>query len=190
LVAPDGGTVLDLCCGTGAIGAFVAHRRPDLTVHCADVDPAATALAAANLAAAERARPRSTPVTGRVHAGDLFGALPPSAPAFDVVVANVPYVPRAEIATLPREARDHEPRAALDGGHDGLDLARRVRDGARAHLHPRGVVLIEASPAQAATLAAETRAAGGRASVRRHDDGTCVVRMRPAPGLPTPTVLG
>ena len=66
-----------------------------------------------------------------VHAGDLFDALPPAPGGrIDVLVANVPYVPTDAIALMPPEARLHEPAVALDGGGDGLDVARRVLAGA------------------------------------------------------------
>jgi len=68
------------------------------------------------------------------------------------VVANVPYVPSREIATLPREARDHEPRATLDGGDDGLEVARRVVAQARDWLRGNGSVLVETTPDQATTV--------------------------------------
>ncbi len=73
----------------------------------------------------------------------------------DVLTADVPYVPTSAIETLPPEARLHEPRVALDGGPDGLDVARRVLREAPEWLAPGGSVLIEASPAQASSLAAE-----------------------------------
>lgn len=137
-----GAVVVDLCCGCGALGLAVARRVP-VELHAADVDPVATACAATNLAG-----------IGTVHTGDLFEALPPSLRGrVDVLVANTPYVPAGAIADMPPEARDHEPTAALDGGADGLDPARRVAAGAPAWLAPGGVVLIETSEAQAPVLA-------------------------------------
>ncbi len=160
---PQGGALLDLCCGTGALGAVVAARSPDARVHCADLDPAATRCAASNLAAVGAA------VTGRVHTGDLFVALPQGL-RFDVIAANTPYVPSDMIAMLPPEARDHEPRPALDGGTDGLDIARRVIDGARAVLRPGGWVLIECTPQQAETLTVHAKARGFGEVVARGAD--------------------
>src|SRR5207249_4263400 len=87
----------------------------NIEVHAADLDPAAVACAARNLPA------------GRVYQGDLYAALPASLRGrVDLVVANVPYVPTEAIAGMPTEARDHEPRSALDGGADGLDVLREV----------------------------------------------------------------
>lgn len=144
-----GAVVVDLCCGCGAIGSAIARRAP-VELHAADIDPAATACAVANLAGA-----------GTVHTGDLFDALPEALRGrVDVVVANTPYVPTGEIAALPPEARDHEPRIALDGGTDGLDPARRIAGEAPRWLAPGGRVLIETSTDQAPALAAAFERAG------------------------------
>jgi len=79
-------------------------------------------------------------------------------------------VPSDMIAMLPPEARDHEPRPALDGGTDGLDIARRVIDGARAVLRPGGWVLIECTPQQAETLTVHAKARGFGEVVARGAD--------------------
>jgi release factor glutamine methyltransferase len=138
--AGSGSVVVDLCCGSGALGAALAARLDQPEVHAADVDPAAVACARRNLAAAG----------GQVHAGDLYDALPARLRGrVDVLVANVPYVPTEAIALLPAEAREHEPRVALDGGADGLDIARRVASGAPRWLAPGGRLLIETTDSQA-----------------------------------------
>ena len=99
--------VVDLCCGSGAHRARPRDPAADVELHAADVDPVAVACARANLAA----------VGGAAYAGDLWAALPTRLRGrVDVVVANVPYVPSAEVAAMPAEAREHEPRIALDGG--------------------------------------------------------------------------
>jgi release factor glutamine methyltransferase len=132
--------VVDLCCGSGAIGAAIAARRGRIELYAADIDPAAVRCARRNLAAAG----------GRVYQGDLYAPLPATLRGrVDVLVANVPYVPTDEIATMPPEARDHEPRVALDGGADGLDVLRRVAAGAPSWLAAGGHVLIETSRRQA-----------------------------------------
>ncbi|GEL93498.1 putative protein N(5)-glutamine methyltransferase [Cellulomonas composti] len=161
--------VLDLCCGTGAVAAAVLARRPDAQVHAADLDPAAVACARRNLP------------PDRVHEGDLFAALPDALRGhFDVIAANAPYVPTAAIATMPPEARVHEPAVALDGGADGLDLHRRIARGASPWLVPGGVLLVETSREQAASTVALLADAGFATSVRRDDDvdGTVVVGRR------------
>lgn len=139
-LAPDASAVVDLCCGSGAVGAALAAALGAVDLHAADVDPAAVRCARRNVA----------PLGGHVHQGDLFDALPARLRGrVDILAANVPYVPSDEIALLPAEARDHEPRAALDGGTDGLDVLRRVAAEAPAWLAPGGHVLTETSPHQA-----------------------------------------
>ncbi|MEV5015660.1 putative protein N(5)-glutamine methyltransferase [Streptomyces sp. NPDC053780] len=148
--APHASVVVDLCCGSGAVGAALAAALDRPEVHAADVDPAAVRCARGNLADAG----------GRVYAGDLFDALPEVLRGrVDILAANVPYVPTAEVALLPAEARDHEPLVALDGGADGLDVLRRVAAEAPHWLAPGGYLLVETSEAQApAAVAAFTRA--------------------------------
>ena len=160
--------VVELCCGTAAVGAVLAARAPGVELHVADLDPAAVACARRNVA----------PAGGHAHLGDLYEALPPALRGrVDVVVANAPYVPTAAIATMPPEARDHEPRLALDGGADGLDVQRRVVAQAPAWLAPGGWLLVETSRQQAAGTTAAFLAAGLTAEVVRAEDvdGTAVV---------------
>ncbi|WND39188.1 putative protein N(5)-glutamine methyltransferase [Streptomyces sp. BB1-1-1] len=138
--APDAAVVVDLCCGSGAVGAALAAALDRPEVHAADVDPAAVRCARGNLAAAG----------GRVYAGDLFDALPAALRGrADILAANVPYVPTGEVALLPAEAREHEPLVALDGGTDGLGVLRRVAAEAPRWLAPGGCLLAETSRRQA-----------------------------------------
>ncbi|MFF9106227.1 putative protein N(5)-glutamine methyltransferase [Streptomyces rubrogriseus] len=138
--APHAHVVVDLCCGSGAVGAALATALDRPEVHAADVDPAAVRCARGNLAEAG----------GRVYAGDLFDALPDTLRGrVDILAANVPYVPTGEVALLPAEARDHEPLVALDGGTDGLDVLRRVAAAAPGWLAPGGCLLVETSERQA-----------------------------------------
>ena len=126
LVRP-GSVVVDLGCGVGAIAAAVLARVPGVEVYAVDVDPAAVTCARRNLPAE------------RVFEGDLYAALPTGLRGeVDVVAANAPYVPTDAIALMPREARDHEHRVALDGGADGLAVQRRVIAEAPAWLRPGG----------------------------------------------------
>ncbi|MEB3960272.1 putative protein N(5)-glutamine methyltransferase, partial [Streptomyces kunmingensis] len=119
LMPPDA-VVVDLCCGSGAVAAVLADRRPAL-LHAADLDPAAVRCARRTL----------VPLGGAVHEGDLYEPLPAElAGRVDILVANGPYVPTGDVPLLPPEARDHERRMALDGGADGLDVLRRVAAGA------------------------------------------------------------
>jgi release factor glutamine methyltransferase len=148
-IAPPRAVVVDLCCGSGAVGAAVAAVRDDVELHAADVDPTAVACARRNLG------------PDLVHEGDLFDALPAGLRGrVDVLVANVPYVPSAAIALMPPEAREHEPRAALDGGADGLDVARRVVAAAPSWLAPGASVLFETGEEQAPAAAGLVTGAG------------------------------
>jgi release factor glutamine methyltransferase len=162
----EGARVLDLCCGTGAIGAVLAARGRRVEVHACDLDPAAVACARRNLA----------PAAGQVHEGDLFAALPPALRGrFDVVAANVPYVPAREIPLLPAEAREHEAALALDGGTDGLAVLRRVAADAPGWLAPGGSVLSETTEEQVPAALAALRAAGLTARTEEDDDRGAVV---------------
>ena len=136
--------VVDLCCGSGAVAAAVAAALPGASVHAVDIDPAAVRCARRNHTAAE----------GQVYQGDLYQPLPPALQGrVDVLIANAPYVPTAEVGLLPAEARRHEPRTALDGGVDGLAVLRRVAAAAPRWLAPGGHLLVETSARQAARMA-------------------------------------
>lgn len=151
--------VVDLCCGSGAVGAAIVARLPDTEVYVADVDPVAVACARRNLP------------PDRVFEGDLYDALPTSLRGrVDVIVANAPYVPTDAIATMPTEARDHEPRVALDGGLDGVDLHRRIAARARDWLAPAGRLIIETSRSRADRTDEAMRNAGLVARVETDDD--------------------
>jgi len=161
LLARPGDVIVDLCCGAGAIGAALAATVDRAEVHAADIDPAAVRCARRNLPA-----PR-----GHVYQGDLYGSLPAALRGgVGVLVANVPYVPTEEIGFLPPEARAHEPRVALDGGADGLDVLRRVAAGAPEWLRPGGHLLIETSESQAPPAQAAFAASGLTAWVASSDD--------------------
>jgi release factor glutamine methyltransferase len=164
--------LVDLCCGTGAVAMGVmkaTDRRVD--AFAADVDPVATACAADNLAG-----------LAEVHTGDLWAALPARLRGrVDVATCNAPYVPTAEIATMPPEARDHEPRHALDGGTDGVAVHRRVASGAPAWLASGGRLLVETGRDQAGRTAEACSAAGLAVAVETDDEvgGTVVVATAP-----------
>jgi release factor glutamine methyltransferase len=149
-----GTVVLDLCCGSGAVGAALATELSTLgpvELYAADVDPAAVRCARRNVA----------PLGGQVHEGDLYAPLPASLRGrVGVLAANVPYVPTGEVGLLPAEAREHEARVALDGGADGLDVLRRVAGEALGWLAPGGHLLVETSERQV-LAAVEAFEAGG-----------------------------
>jgi release factor glutamine methyltransferase len=168
-----GEIAVDLCCGSGALGAALLAAVPGLEVYAADLDPDAVACARRNLPA------------GRVFAGDLYAALPDDLRGrVSALVVNAPYVPSDEVVLMPSEARDHEHRVALDGGPDGLDVQRRVVAGAGGWLAPGGRLLVETGRAQAPRTAALMTAAGLAARVQRDDDvdGTVVIGVAPVAG--------
>ena len=138
-LAPPAAIVVELCCGSGAIGAALLAGADLAELHATDLDPAAIACARRNLAGDRT----------HVYEGDLYEPLPRSlAGRVEILLANAPYVPTAEIGLLPREARLHEPLRALDGGEDGLVIQRRLIEAAPGWLAPRGSLLVETSQAQ------------------------------------------
>ena len=170
--APAGAVAVDLCCGAGAIGAALAAAVDGLRLYAADIDPVAVRCARRNLAGG-----------ARVYQGDLFTPLPASLRGrVDVLVANVPYVPTEAVGLLPAESRVHEPRVALDGGPDGLDVLRRVAAEAPHWLAPGGHLLVETSERQAAR-AVEAFAGNGlipRVAVDVELEATVVIGTAPA----------
>ncbi|WP_041938712.1 MULTISPECIES: putative protein N(5)-glutamine methyltransferase [Frankia] len=142
-VGRPGEVVVDLCCGSGAVAAALLAALPAAEVHAADIEPAAVRCARRNVAGG-----------GLVHEGDLFAALPRTLRGrVDLLVVNAPYVPTDAIGLMPPEAREHEPRLALDGGTDGLDVLRRVVVDAPSWLAPGGSLLFETSAQQSPALA-------------------------------------
>ena len=132
--------LVDLCCGSGAVGAALVAALERVELYAVDIDPAAVRCARRNLAA----------VGAQVYEGDLYEPLPTILRGrVDVLVANAPYVPTEAVGMLPSEARIHEPRVALDGGADGLDVLRRVAIGAPLWLAPGAHLLVETSDRQA-----------------------------------------
>ncbi|WP_327119226.1 putative protein N(5)-glutamine methyltransferase [Streptomyces sp. NBC_01341] len=170
-LAPERAVVVDLCCGSGALGAALTASLSGAELHAADVEPAAV-----------RCARRNVGDRGTVHEGDLFAPLPRTLRGrVDVLLANVPYVPTGDVALLPPEARIHEPRVALDGGGDGLDVMRRVAAEAAGWLAPGGSLLVEASERQAAR-AEEALGGGGlipRVVVSDELYATVVIGTRP-----------
>lgn len=139
-LACSGDVIVDLCCGSGAIGAALAADLEEIFLYCTDIDPVATECAKRNI----------TRFGGHVFEGDLYNALPQSIKGYiNILAANVPYVPTNAIELLPSEARDYEPNLALDGGDDGLNVLRRVVEEAPNWLAYGGHLLIETSEMQA-----------------------------------------
>ena len=172
LIGP-GVVVLDLCCGSGAIGVAVSAAVPQVELHAADIDPLAVRCARRNVEA----------VGGNVYEGDLDAPLPSSLRGrVDVLLACPPYVPTDSLRLMPPEARDHEPRSALDGGCDGLDIVRRLAGAAAVWLAPGGHLVVESSDPQASAVAAVFAAAGLSPRVVTSEDlgATVVIGSMPA----------
>lgn len=142
---PDGGRALDLCTGAGAVAAHLLAQVPTATVTGLDVDVRAVACARRNGVPSVVADLVEPP-----HRRDRF----------DLVTAVAPYVPTGAIPLLPSDVQRYEPRVALDGGADGLDLVRRVIDAATGLLRPGGWLLIEVGGSQDEVLAPALAAAG------------------------------
>ncbi len=138
----DGLRILDMGCGSGVLGLTLAAERPGWHVTLAEVSPDALALAREN---ADRLEIRNATLVG----SDLFSAV---AGEFDGIVANLPYVPEADRATLTREVM-HDPALALFSGHDGLDLIRRFIPDAFHRLKPGGWLVLEIGHDQASQVA-------------------------------------
>lgn len=159
--------IADVGTGSGALAITLALVRPQATVLATDVSADAltvardnaTRLGASNVAFAE---------------GDLDAPLRTRAP-FDLIVANLPYVPSGDIARLAPEVRC-EPHLALDGGPDGLELVRRLVQAAPALLAPGGAIILEIGEGQADATAALLTAAG-LDDVRRRADLGGILRV-------------
>ncbi len=126
--------ILELCTGSGCLAILLAQQFPEALVSATDLSHDALDVAQHNI--------ELHGLAGRVELrqGDLFGAIGDE--RFDLIVANPPYEPSELCDGLSPELR-HEPRLALDGGADGMDLVRRIVHEARAHLTPQGVLAIE-----------------------------------------------
>ncbi len=150
----------DVGTGSGAIACALAAAVPGLQVLAVDRSLSALRVAADNV--------RAHGLSGRVRllAGDLLG---PLRGGLDMVVANPPYIPSAVIDSLPREVAGFEPRLALDGGSDGLQVLRRLIAGAPAVLRPGGWLLMEIGEDQAGALASLMAAEGFSEISARYD---------------------
>jgi len=154
---PGRGRALDLCCGVGAVAAHLMAHVPTASVVGLDVDERAAACAQRNGVSAVVA--------------DVAEPLRDD-PGFDVITAVAPYVPTGAIRLLPSDVLRFEPRLALEGGTDGLDLVRRVVAAAGRLLRPGGWLLVEVGGDQDLALSSTLAAAGLDSVVRwRDDDG-------------------
>jgi release factor glutamine methyltransferase len=155
--------VVDLGTGSGAIACAIARALPAAEVLAVEISGGALAVASRNV--------RELALASRVRllAGDLFAPLGSIPASLDLVVANPPYLPSAVISSLPPEVSRHEPRAALDGGPDGMAVIRRIVAGAPTVLKPGGWLLMEIGEEQAGPLAS-LMAAEGFSGIRARRD--------------------
>ena len=174
--------VADLGTGSGAIACAIAQAAPRAEVLAVELSGGALAVASRNV----RALGLATRV--RLLAGDLFAPLGSIPASLDLVVTNPPYLPSAVIASLPPEVSRHEPRAALDGGPDGLAVIRRIVAGAPAVLRPAGLLLMEIGEEQAGPVAS-LMAAEGFSGIRARRDLHGVERYIGGRWAPTATAF-
>jgi len=137
---PRGASVCELGVGSGAISLALASERPDLTVVGVELSPDALKWAELNL------KRLALPNVTFLH-GDLFE--PVAGRTFDLVAANLPYIPEGDRDNLPPNVRDYEPAEALFAGSDGLDVIARALEQAPAFLNPSGRILFELAPCNA-----------------------------------------
>jgi release factor glutamine methyltransferase len=156
-IGAETGRAADIGTGSGVVAVTLACELPDLNVYASDVSQDALAVARRN-AARNNVFQHVTFLHG--HLAEPLVAYAP----FDCLVANLPYVPAAEIAPPP-DPVSFEPRLALDGGDDGLDLYRVLAASLRTLVKPRGIALFEAGPANARALEALVRDALPHAGV-------------------------
>ena len=150
--APAAGSILDIGVGSGCIAVALAKALLEADVRGVEKSSEALALAQKNI---ERHAVRVT-----LFEGSLFEPFPGE--RFDLIVSNPPYIPSADLDSLQPEVRDFEPRAALDGGADGLAFYRQIVPEAPAHLDPGGWLMVEVGIGQAEAVTALFASAGFR----------------------------
>ncbi len=161
LLAP---VAVEIGCGTGIIGICLALEVPRLVVEAVDIDPAAVELTRHNA--------HKLGVEARVHThqGSRFDPLPGHLRGeVDLLVSNPPYIPSGDIEGLQTEVRDHDPRAALDGGRDGLDFYRALAHGMGPWVRSGGWIVLEIGADQGEAVT-EILAASGAVAVEVHRD--------------------
>jgi release factor glutamine methyltransferase len=158
--------IADVGTGSGALALALAKERPEAQIFATDVSPDALAVARAN---AERLNLAVTFLEG-----DLNQPLAPAG-RFDLIVANLPYIPSADIDGLAADVRS-EPRLALDGGRDGLALVRRLVAAAPDLLQPGGCLALEVGAGQSGAVA-ELLGAAGFGGIRSRRDLAGIERV-------------
>jgi release factor glutamine methyltransferase len=148
---PAARSILDIGTGSGCIAIALACKTPDASITAIDISVAALKVARCNA--------KRHGVSVEFLAGSLFQ--PVVGRHFDLIVSNPPYIPSSEIEGLEPEVRDYDPRNALDGGPDGLDIYRNMIPAAREFLYKDGWLLVEVGAGQAKVVAELFRNSGG-----------------------------
>lgn len=149
LDSPAPARVLDLCCGTGAVGLALATERKKVFCVLSDLSGQALGWAARNL----HRHGESLAGYAALCCSDLLEAFP-ARPVFDMILSNPPYVSPAEMGSLDREIREYEPSEALDGGgEDGTLVMERIVEQAAARLYPGGMLAFEIGETQRGPVA-------------------------------------
>ncbi len=159
--------ILDLCCGSGCIGIALAVHMPAARVILIDNDPKALAVARDNM------QRYSLPPRVMCVEADATKKPPMLLGSFDLLVANAPYIPTAEIETLDPSVRDYEPYHALDGGKDGLDIVRAIIHNWKTVLREHGSMMLEIGEGQSETVQALLHEAGFAETLALKDPGGC-----------------
>jgi release factor glutamine methyltransferase len=157
--------ILELGTGSGAISVAIATESPQAQIVASEISPAALAIARRN------ACRHGVSKAIRFLQGDLFTALDQEHENdFDLVVSNPPYIPRGEISNLEAEVSRWEPRAALDGGVDGLDFYRLIAEEAPDYLRQGGVVAVEIGATMGSSVLALFRDSAAYLDTQLHQD--------------------
>lgn len=160
-------SILDVGTGSGCIAVTLAHELPGVRVTAVDISEPALVMAQRN---AERNR-----VTIEFIHGSLLDAV--SGRTFDLIVSNPPYIPTVDIATLQPEVRDHDPRIALDGGLDGLEIYATLVPEALNHLNHHGFLVLEIGIGQSVQLESIFKQAGEYSDMFEVIDGSGIIRV-------------
>ena len=150
--------LLDLCSGSGAVAVAVARHAPEARVIAVELSPAAFGYLEENI--------RLNGVAVQAILGDIYHYTPPL--RVDIITANPPYIPSADLESLQEEVR-REPSAALDGGSDGLDFYRGITRRYAPFLTPEGALCFEVGAGQAEEVAGIMAAQGYRQITTRND---------------------
>lgn len=160
-------SILDMCCGSGAIAISMAYFLPKSKLTACDISEAALNVARSNA--------KKNGVEKKINfiESDLYMPVQKKKPMkdkFDMILCNPPYIPSYVIPTLQREIKDHEPVAALDGGEDGLDFYRKMVTDSAVHLKKGGYILFEIGHDQADEVTALLEEEGCYKDIFTHKD--------------------